>query len=490
MQLKIRTGRYFPILAGFTVFLLFLAVLTACGFTDENPGFTALLFGVGMTAFLLVVSARTLRKRNDFALFWVSFAVRLVFVITKFGGGSLAEPALSDDAAGFWRVANQYNVGNFRTQYTAFPYFLNAEFKIFGVNVLCVTFVNVLLTMIAILVIFRILDRFRVEGVARLVCGAMVCLMPYFFVLNASILRESMYFFFIVTSVGVYTRYIREKRTGDFYAALLLLVPALILHIGYAPIAAVYFIDFFRNGKIRTRKALIGRILQVVFFFAFVSVASMFSSVNYLTGSVSADLSGVGRLEAILSRLLGGGGGAASPVEAGSRYLAGMRIDSVPKLIVYSPIKMIFYLFSPLPINWRNLADVAAFLLDGVIHFMVVAAGFRATRRARRAAPLSGDGELTEKRRILWICFHSFLLCALCFGLGTSTAGTALRHRDVMVGVEALIVAGSFAFGKRLRAPEPAETPEEEPAGREPEGPETPAFEKLAERGNGGEGSV
>lgn len=33
------------------------------------------------------------------------------------------------------------------------------------------------------------------------------------------------------------------------------------------------------------------------------------------------------------------------------------------------------------------------------------------------------------------------LLCAVVFGLGTTTAGTAIRHRDVLLPIEVFILA-------------------------------------------------
>ncbi len=429
----------FKSLCGVIGVVAIFLLLTASGFSEQFPDVTAILWIVGVVFVLYNAASQIIFTKNDAIVFFSSLTVRIGYMIYKFGFRNLAEPKLSEDANRFWKVARMYYEGDFSVDYTPYPHVLNAQFHVFGSNILCCIMVNVALVMVMALLYFSLMDMLQIRGRGRQLGAFIVCFMPYSFIISTSLLREAIYYCFIMASFVLYVKYIICEKHRFFYYSVLLLIPVLYMHIGYFPIVFAYLIDMYRNEKIRTKKQLFYRCLLVGLIVLFVGTVLGFNSMRYLVGSS-------GGIEGILNKLLDGTPGETT-IQAGSRYLAGVRITSIGTLILYAPLKWFFYLFSPLPVNWRGLSDIISFLFDGFIHFLVIIGGIKYIMQKKEIT--SGHCEW-NKKRICSVALWAVVLCAGVFGLGTATAGTAMRHRAVMIGIEAVIVAiavsGKSAF--------------------------------------------
>ena len=54
-----------------------------------------------------------------------------------------------------------------------------------------------------------------------------------------------------------------------------------------------------------------------------------------------------------------------------SAYLTWVKADSLWMGLVFSPLKMFYFLFSPLPTNWRGFGDVIAFMIDSSFYIFL-----------------------------------------------------------------------------------------------------------------------
>ena len=116
----------------------------------------------------------------------------------------------------------------------------------------------------------------------------------------------------------------------------------------------------------------------------------------------------------------------------GSAYQAGFRISNPTlNLIINSPIRMFYFIASPLPWNWRGLSDIIAFCFSSSVFLY---AHFRSYIEIRRSERSLG--------RTLIIVVTIIALCAaLIFAWGVSNAGTAVRHREKFMTVYILLIA-------------------------------------------------
>lgn len=422
------------------VFIICSFALTQMGVADYLPEIMVVLWMLAITIFLYLSFAPYLLNSNDRILFWTSYVTKICYMFYRFGFGNFSNPTLSLDAHGFWKVANQYYLGDFSRIYTPFPYILNAEFNLFGVNILCCILVNIALSMIMVGIVFSILDRFNVKGSMRLLSGIFVCFMPYAFQLSTSLLREAIYFCFITISFASYIRYIYQEKQRYLYLGLIALVPVLALHIGYFPIALVYFVELLRSEKTKTVRDLFGKLIVIGLFAGFIVMSSSFNSVEYLTGSA-------GGIEGLINKLTSDGV-SETTANAGSLYLPGIYITSVRSFLLYSPLKWLFYIASPLPMNWRGLTDVVAFFLDGFVHVVVLVSGMKGVSLLKHRYKERAEETDGKMLRVLRAGLWAVVLCAFVFGMGTKTAGTAIRHRDVLLGIEVVIFALSLMVKK------------------------------------------
>ncbi len=437
MGLKI--GKKMATTALIVFFLAVLALLTFFGVSDSNPELIFLLYLAGIACFLFSASVGVLKNSNDRILFWGSFIAKIAYALYRFPISNIANPTLSTDAGGFWKTASQYYAGNFSRQYTPYPYILNFEFHIFGKNVLCCILTNIVISMIMVLLVVMVLNRFEVYGNSRFWAVLLASFLIYGIIVSDSILREAFYIGLIAASFYQFIEYVRTGKHIRMYLSVFLMLPVLALHIGYFPIVVVYIIDFLVQEKVRTRSDFLKRFIMIAVFVAFAVYASQLNSVGYLT-------EGKG-IEGVI-QIIAGSNSEEAMGEAGSRYLAGLKINSVSTFLLYTPVKWFFYLFSPLPTNWRDLTDAFAFFLDGCVHLAFLFISGSCVRTLKRK---NKDGEYDGLVRICRVGIWSVVLCALVFGLDTSTAGTAIRHRDVLIGVEAILIGIGLHFRAAAR---------------------------------------
>ena len=437
--MKIRVGKASSAIIFLFIFLMIMFILTISGISDNSPEVVFFIYLIGLVLFLLLASDGILVSSNDRIIFWGATFLKVAYALYRFPLGKIADPALGGDAGGFWRTAVQYYEGNFSRVYTPFPHILNFEFHIFGKNVLCCCVTNIVLSMLMVLFVIKIMNDFEIYGSGRFWAVFLSAFLIWGIIVCNSIWREAVYFALITGSFVEYIDFVFSKRHWKLFISCMLMIPVLILHIGYFPIVAVYIIDYFHHEKVRNKRDLVNRSMIIIIFAIFIVFATKLNSVN--NAYVSAGYR-------FVERLSGGESSAGYYEEAGSRYLAGFRIVSLPTLVLYSPLRLFFYLFSPLPTNCRGLTDIVSFLLDSCVHILYFVLSIRGIRSIKKFEINDKTDKTINTVRILKAGLWAVLLCGFLFGLGTSTAGTAIRHRDVMIGIESIQIGISLSILK------------------------------------------
>lgn len=421
----------------FVFYILFCYILTLTGFSDLLPDAMGLLTVICTIVIVCLYAFQSSRTFSDVMIVLSSLVVKIAYLVYRLlykYGFNITEPELTTDAKAFWNAAVKlYQGGRVRTG-TRFPYFLNIEFHFFGKNILCIFMNNILMTVLMSMIVISLLNRLNIRGKSRMIALSVCSFLPYEIIVSCSLLRESLYFVFIALSFYYYYRYIESNRYRNLLFAIFAMMPVLLLHPGYFSIIIVYYVDSFRHDRPHNGKQLFMRIFLLVML------------IELLINGIRTDSSGGGyvlRGVSGLIRKVSGEAGSGYSDEAGSRYLTGLTIDSVPTLIFYSPIRAIFFLFSPLPTNWRGISDFFAFLADSCVHFYVIAASMKARKLLKRAQGLSKDLRV-KYSRLLRVGLSIITVTAFVFCLNTNNSGTAIRHRDVLIGIEAVILGLSL----------------------------------------------
>ena len=93
-------------------------------------------------------------------------------------------------------------------------------------------------------------------------------------------------------------------------------------------------------------------------------------------------------------------------------------------IIVNSPVRVISFIFAPLPWMWRGVSDIVAFFGSALFYIYVFVLVIKALK--------AGKGK--NKPDNIWgffiVLVITWLIASLMFGWGVSNTGTALRHRE------------------------------------------------------------
>lgn len=236
---------------------------------------------------------------------------------------------------------------------------------------------------------------------------------PILALYNVSLLREGIMLLF--TTFSIYSYMKKEK---IYYAlSILSLFISSYLHSGMIFILFGYIYNYIikQKGKKKIIYILLGICLLT-------SLLVIIPKLPYFKGK---------NLEKLADSKVQDGG---------SRYAT--EVSGVKEYIVYSPIRLFYFLFSPTPNMFRGLRDILSFLLNSCVYIFFIYDSLKNYIFIR---------EKTDKKERIFIqsLFLSFFLTAFIYGLGTDTAGTALRHRDKLLFLLALI--NFYIYSKKER---------------------------------------
>ena len=119
---------------------------------------------------------------------------------------------------------------------------------------------------------------------------------------------------------------------------------------------------------------------------------------------------------------------------AGSGYLQSITTTSLGQIVVYLPLFMFYFLYSPTPDMFRGILDIVSFILNSSIYLYFTFYGFYLYKKVKNQLTL------TEKKIIKYL-FISIIFTVAVFSVGTRNAGTAMRHRDKIVPLLIVIFA-------------------------------------------------
>ena len=116
----------------------------------------------------------------------------------------------------------------------------------------------------------------------------------------------------------------------------------------------------------------------------------------------------------------------------GAAYNAGFAINNTAlNLIVNTPIRMLYFVVSPMPWDWRGLQDIIAFFFSSTVF------GYAYYSSIVNLKKKLG----TKEKRTLILSFLIFALCsAAVFAWGVSNSGSALRHREKFLFIYIVLI--------------------------------------------------
>lgn len=295
-------------------------------------------------------------------------------------------------------------INNYYSKIIAVIYYL------FGVSRIIGQYLNILLSLTAISITQKTLKNLNIND-KYISYGTMImALIPNYAIMSTILIRESIIIFFIAYSTYYFTLWLSKPVILNFILACVFAGIAALFHGGSIALALGYVMIFVLYDK-RNRKINFNIYQKLLVSFIFIGFVIVFLSVEDFS------ISYIEEAEAVKD--------AREQSAGGSTYEVGFDIDnSVLNFFLNSPIRIIYYILSPMPWDWRGPNDIICFLFSSLFYTYSIYLTYK-------AITLQNSNSSYKKYLIALLV----IVCISCiiFSWGVSNSGTAMRHRDKFI---------------------------------------------------------
>ena len=389
----------------------------------------AIVIWLGASSAFIILRHLTNTRSIIFCILFAGFFIRISIIVLEMVLGLQIEHLLNlGDSHAFVDQAVRMLEHEKVNATTKYPYYLKVLFYFFGNNIYIVQLINIVLTTIANYVICETLVYMRINKQAVMIVAIVLSAAPFFVIYNTVVLREALYIYLLSRAFALYVQWIYEKKMSKFVLSCALVLVCAVLHDVYFAVFLAYVMDF--SLYLFKRKSGVGLVTMLVMIIVFLSVLKV-GRVGYLDYN---SLSGALRsIEVVLTRHISAGGN--------SLYLKSLNYTGkMWQLILYTPIRMVYFFLSPMPWDCVRIKDIVAFVCDSLLHlvFLVQSLILLIAHKRYRIGRMENYREYD--RVLVLFCFIIYAT-ALVFAWGTTTAGTAIRHRSSILCIEMALVA-------------------------------------------------
>lgn len=352
-----------------------------------------------------------LRCRCDESyIFLAGYLLRILLVFSQvYLNGLLNVFVLCQDAEGFYSTAVRYFSGDLSGEYTKYPYVILSIFKVFGESRFMAQYINVIIWSVGWKLVQKMVSRHSKK--MRMLAAFYYCLLPIGIFMTSELIRESALMVLIMYSFYYQCQWMTKGRGADMIKSFIIALMAVILHtvsiamLGGGMLALLFWDP--KAQRIRFTKRKVKYWLSAFFCACIFIGAGVFSRLPYFSLS-SGGLS----VEAVTGYAYAVGG---------SNYLMNVRnLTSMPQLLFWTPVRCVYFWLSPMIYDVRSVKDLVAVVLDVLPAAAMLYRIFK-KENCRDGKYMLGAAEL--------------LLFTLMFAWGTSNAGTAMRHRNMLAGL-------------------------------------------------------
>lgn len=412
LNIRIKTDILLNI-AGMCIFGIICFTCTQLGMSDKIPEFMTILVLCPGSWYIIYFFRTKCRSDRLFGILLAGYLVRMVCLFLDLYGRRFVTILHSaSDSEVFYSIAVEYYHNNYMNYSTRYPYVIQWVYDVFGQNRLIAQYVNIFFWFLTVLVVVRLCESSEVGERRRLIPYMVLAFWPNWVFLSGILLRESIQIFFDALSFYCFVGWMRTGKIRKTVAAFLLVLPALFLHMASVAVWAAYVV-VLSVWSVRKQKMVFhfGKWLKLLFLCVLLVAICLATP---LEGIVLSKLNNGFSFYGITHQIFGDGS---------SDYLREMDCRYWEQFIPYTVIRMFYFVFSPLPQDFRGVADAMAFLMDSLPIFILTGCMLRNMGWHKRQRGYVAAG--------LWVC----IMLAGIFAWGTSNAGTAMRHRTVAVGV-------------------------------------------------------
>ena len=388
--------------------VLILFVLQTLGISARPNAFICMLIMLFSFSYFIDINNNEdlLPTRGAFIQ---GYLLRLLLLFwDTFGRGIYVLPNLAADAEMFYRNALIVAAGG-ETNRGFFCYFLGFIFKYLGTSRLYAQFLLTLFSMVALHFGDKTMRLCLVDDKTRSQLMRVLCILPNFAILSVGLISESIVTMFVAISLFFFTCWIIKGKDYWLIWASGCIFLAMRFHSGVVAVLVAYI--FARLVYNKRRESISFSLFNILP--TFILLIGVVFIINQYGDMFLGKFANVDSLADLASTSALGGSSYAQYVGNSNNPL---------NMVIYTVPRIVFFLFSPMPFQWRGIADIIAFFFSSLFYIVV---SWRTIRYLRRSD--------IENKAIVQMLFIVSFAATFVFAWGVSNAGTAARHRDKMI---------------------------------------------------------
>ena len=415
----------------FITTLIFSVVISFfCKYFIDHQYLANVLVGFNIIFFLVFLVACGFKNKKVQLLIFIFFCLRVVLLYFDYYGRDIGYVLHSgNDSENFYNLARLISEDLSKMKeisYTKYTDFLGLVYWFIGDQRLFSQFINLILGMWSIFIFYNILDLFKLKESKKLLLLALYGLYPHNIIFSSILLREALIQFFFIYSLLFFTRWLRSNDKTHIITTLIFALlsamfhPGMMLGIVFYGLMFLYFDTHTHTFNFSVKNTILLVSLSALVFVLIINNMSL------LSGKLSFIFLGenLSLAEKFNTRVVDVGG---------STYLTNFKVNSAYSFIALMPLRLIYFVFSPMPYDIRGVGSLIAILFDSSFYYFLVYKLVQSRNFLRE-----------DTRRIFpKIFLFLFLTIALGFGMATDNSGTAMRHRSKIF--PALLIAVLFS---------------------------------------------
>lgn len=332
-----------------------------------------------------------------------------------YGQWIMVLPNSGGDADVFYGWAENYMKEGGWTR-TVFPKVMGFIMRYVGQSRLYMQFLVMLCSIMSICAFAYIIYDLDIAYNVKYRAVAIVGILPNFAILSSIFLRESIVTMLLTLSITCFIIWFKGYSFLWIFLAALFDFTAAIFHSGAAGLVLGYMVVLllydqkWKRYHINIINIIPIVIMGLVVTFLYLNYAETFFG-KLLSIDTLSDVANTTNL------------GASSYLE----YVGNS--NSIGNMVLYTIPRIVYFLFSPFPWQWRGIRDIIAFVFSSIFYLWAVKDAIDCIRHH-------------GKHRNLVLALLIILFCVVfVFAWGVSNTGTATRHREKMVIIFGLLWA-------------------------------------------------
>jgi len=400
----------------FLIEILILSLIKPFIFNFDSTAIIAVLIHVVLTVIFL------LNVKNKFKLIFLgSFLTRVALLFWDvYGRNIFILPHSGADSEVYYRQALFFSrnlsailsdTGYVYSKIIGFIFYFIGPQRMFG------QYINILLGISIIFIIYKVLIILEINEKITKAIVLIAAFFPNSMVMSSIFLREMFIIFFVMLSLYYFIKWYKSARYIDMLISLITLGLASMFHSGVIGIIVGYLFAFLFYKKDKKSFRFTSRtIISLILIVAVVLLGFKFADDIILKKFQKLDdMNDIYRI--------------ANSRRGESVYLTNLKINNLIQLLIYAPIKSIYFLISPLPMNWRGPMDILTFFMDSFLYLGII------------SYSLINIKKYSSRRTLVIILILMIIVTSLIFGIGVGNTGTAVRHRQKFVTLFLLLLA-------------------------------------------------